>query len=484
MSDIRRAVIFSSLGRYLLMLIGLISSMVIARLLTPSEIGIFAVASSFVMIMAEFRVLGANAYLVREKELTHEKIRSSYGLTLLVSWLMGVVIIAAAFPLAHFFEIEELGVIFILLSLSFFVAPYISIPHAILSRKYKFGLISNVYIVASVVQFIITVLLILYGFSFYSLAIGNLVAILVQAILFLYASRDVSVYRPRFVNMKSIAKVGIYTSLGHVIRKSLQTAPDMVLGKMGTPAEVGLFSRGLGLMVFVTDIIMSGIYPVAAPYLADINNRGDDVVKAYLNASQMITGVLWPVLAVGSVASLPAIRLMFGDQWDFAAPIASIVAAWAMLRAPHVLVPQALITLGHESSMFAKEIIVFIVFLTAIIFGYQKEGMQGVAYGFVVGGVADLIVSALFAKKRINLPIFKHLICLAPSLMVTITCWVAVKGVAYVWPFEEMASFYSFLLILIFLPFSWVLSLFAFRHPLRTELLKFASIFRKDSKIG
>src|SRR5690554_620249 len=107
MASVRRAVIYSSLGRYLLMFIGLISSMIIARLLTPSEIGVFAVASSLVMIMAEFRVLGANAYLIREKELTNEKIRSSYGLTLLVSWFMGLAIIASAFPLAGFFEIKE-----------------------------------------------------------------------------------------------------------------------------------------------------------------------------------------------------------------------------------------------------------------------------------------------------------------------------------------------------------------------------------------
>jgi O-antigen/teichoic acid export membrane protein len=480
MANVRRAVIYSSLGRYLLMVIGLISTMIVARLLSPSEIGTFAVASSLVMIMAEFRVLGANAYLIREKELTDKKIRSSYGLTLLVSWAMGLAIIASSYPLADFFEIEELGVLFIILALSFFVAPYISIPHAILSRKYKFGLISNIYVIAAVAQFVVTVSLVYFGFSFYSLAFGNLAAILTQTILFLYASREVSVYAPRFRDMRAIARVGIYTSLGHMIRKAQHTTPDMVIGKMGTTIEVGLFSRGLGFMVFVTDTIMSGIYPVAAPYLADINNRGDDVVKAYLNASQLITGVLWPVLAVGSVASLPAIRLMFGDQWDFAAPLASIAAMWAMLRAPHVLAPQVLITLGHESSMFAKELIVFLIFLAAIIWGYHIDGIHGVAYGFIIAGLADLIFSALFTKICMGLPMLKHLICLVPSLKITVLCWLGVQGIAYVWPFYETPSILSFLQILVILPLVWILGLFIFKHPLRKEVTKFFGIFRKS----
>ncbi|PCM45657.1 oligosaccharide flippase family protein [Marinobacter sp. ANT_B65] len=479
MANVRKAVIFSSLGRYLLMVVGLINTMIVARLLSPSEIGTFAVASSLVMIMAEFRVLGANAYLIREKELTDEKIRSSYGLTILVSWFMGSMIIAASYPLSDFFEIEEIGPLFMLLSLSFFIAPYISIPHAILSRSYKFGLISNVYFCAAITNITVTVSFIYFGFSFYSLAFGNMASVFVQSVLFLYASRDVPVYMPKFNNMRVIAKIGVYTSLGHVIRKAQHTAPDMVIGKMGTPTEVGLFSRGLGFMVFVSDSIMSGVYPVAAPYLADIKNRGENVSTAYLNASQLITGVLWPVLAVGSVASLPAIRLMFGDQWDSAAPLASIVAVWAMLRAPHVLAPQALITLGHESSMFAKELVVFIIFLVSIILGYQIDGIHGVAYGFVIGGIADLVVSALVTHIRIGLPVFKHMACLVPSLMVTTACWAGVQGIAYVWPFNETPPILSFLQILMVLPLVWILGLFIFKHPLRLELTRIAGIFRK-----
>ena len=138
MASVRLALLYSSLGRYFLMLIGLVSTMVVARLLTPEEIGTFAIASSVVMLMAGFRMLGANAYLVREKELTPEKIRSAYGLTILISWGLGGVVLELAYPLADYFDVAEVAVLFAILSISFIVAPYISIPDALLSREFKF----------------------------------------------------------------------------------------------------------------------------------------------------------------------------------------------------------------------------------------------------------------------------------------------------------------------------------------------------------
>lgn len=76
MSKVRRALLFSFLTRYGGMLIGLASTMIVARLLTPDQIGTFAIASAIVMVISEFRLLGAGMYLVRESEMTEEKVRA------------------------------------------------------------------------------------------------------------------------------------------------------------------------------------------------------------------------------------------------------------------------------------------------------------------------------------------------------------------------------------------------------------------------
>ncbi|MDO6442524.1 oligosaccharide flippase family protein [Marinobacter sp. 2_MG-2023] len=476
MSNVRVALIYSSLGRYALMIVGLINTVVVARLLSPEEIGTFAIASSVVMIMAEFRILGANTYLIREKELTKDKIMSAYGLTLLISWGLGVFVVVAAMPASKFFNIPDLTNIFFILSVSFIFAPYISIPNALLSREYKFKEITIIRLCSSLTNISTTVLFILNGFSYYSLAFGNLSSVLVQFSLYMYFTRSVKVYRPRFADIKPIAKLGIFMSFSHVVRRAHFTIPDMIIGKVGGPGQVGIFSRGLGFMVFVSDALLSGISPVALPYLSDVRKRNESMVKAYTRAAQLIVGVVWPVLAVASVASLPAIRLMFGDQWDSSAPIASVLAFWAMLRASHVLAPQALVAVGKEGAMLLKEIVVLLFFLMLIFSVYPKWGLLGVGYAFIFSGFIDFLVSSYFMKLKVELEFFVYLRSLFSSVVVAASCWMSTYLISCVFPYDTTAPIFSLLQISIVLPVVWISTIFITKHPIKNEIIRLYKI--------
>ena len=452
------------------MAIGLASSMITARLLSPDEIGTFAIASSVVMIMAEFRILGANAYLVRQAELTTKKIRSAYGLTILISWGLGIALALASLPLADFFRVEGLGAVFLILSISFLFAPYISIPDALLTRGYRFREIAIINVASSVIQLTLVVVLIKNGFSFYSLAIGQALSILVKFVLSLYFTREIKVYAPRFTGMKAIAKLGIFVSVSHVVRKAQNTFPDMLIGKLGSPTQVGLFSRGLGFTVFISTLLLSGISPVALPYFSGVANKGEDLVAVYRHASELVAGVVWPVLAVASVASLPAIRLMFGDQWDQAAPFAAVTAFWAILRSAHVLAPKALVAVGKEGSMLTKEIIVFAVFIVATTGAYIKFGSIGVAYAFVFAGLTDFLVSSWFMKHKVGVDFLPYCAGMFSSAVVAVICWSVASALDWYISFADTSPFAVLLYIVGVLPPVWLVSIFLLKHPLRHQM--------------
>lgn len=92
MTSVRKALGFSVLAQSSIQFISFITIAILARLLTPSEIGVFAVASSVAFLAIELRSLGVGQYLIREKEISHEKIRAATGLMMVASWGLAVII--------------------------------------------------------------------------------------------------------------------------------------------------------------------------------------------------------------------------------------------------------------------------------------------------------------------------------------------------------------------------------------------------------
>ncbi|WP_404362231.1 oligosaccharide flippase family protein [Marinobacter sp.] len=467
--SVRKAIIYSSGARYVITFLGLASTMLVSRLLTPEEIGTFAVASAIVMIMSEFRMLGAGGYLVRESEITEDKVRSALGLTVLVSWGLGLLILAFAFPISIFYNLPPLAAIFAILSISFFLAPYMSIPAALLSRKMDFRRQFKVQFFSSLAGFITTIALILAGASYYALAFGQTVIAAVSFVLFSSMKPEGMVWIPRFRGIGEVASFGIFTSLASVFRRLIVTVPDMIIGKMGTTTQVGMFSRGLGFIQFVSTTIVMGIKPVVLPYLSNINRSGGDLNTAYTRASVMLGGITWPVLAVASVVSLPAIRIFFGDQWDAAAPPAAMLAFWAMFRVIHLFSSDLFTALKMEKMLALKEGLIFISYAGGIILAFPS-GLFAIAGVFVAISALDLLVTTMLLFRYAGLAPIRFFGSWFKNVILTLVCWAAA------WTIYNMAGSDSFgiiaalILVAMTLPFVWLIGIIILDHPLKAEI--------------
>lgn len=469
MSKIRQAIFYSFASKYAIRLIGFVSIMLTARLLTPVEIGTFGIASAIVMVISEFRLLGAGSYLVREKEIPTEKIRSALGLTVLISWTSGAAIFASAPWVADFYELPAVEHIFQLLAIPFLLGPYIGIPTALLQRSLEFKALFRISLISVFVGFVSTIGLIMAGFSFYSLALGQLLKACVEFLLITYYRPKEMTWMPLFSGLGNIARFSIFTSVVGLIRRAHVTVPDMVIGKVGTPADVAMYSRGLGFINFVSDTLMSSTNRVALPYLSETRRSGGNITEAYTKASILIGGVLCPVLAVAGVASVPTIRLFFGLQWDAAAPIASWLALWGIFSCMHGLSITLLIAQGCEKILLVKEVFVFVIFVAAIIASYPF-GLEAIAIAFVAIAVLDTLVSALVLRQTIALNIFAFFQAWIGTFAISVVCALVALLIGQVVDFNTPHYWIPILVLASIMPAVWVISLKLFRHPLFGEI--------------
>ena len=462
-SKIKSAFLFSAIGEYSTQILGFISIVIVARILSPDEIGLYAVAGTASILATELSSFGVVQYLIREKDIPEEKIRSVLGMSVMITWSLGILLILSAPYIATFYDKPDIKNILWILSISFFIVPFFGVPFALWKRRLQFHKVAFLNFSAQLVTTVSVIVLVLLDFSYYGLAIGQIIGIFSRLVIILLTKPEGTVWMPKFTLLRGLVKFGFFASLTNVFARFTESVPDLVIGKIGTMADVGHFSRGFGAILFLNKILISAVSPVVLPHLSEVKRSGQSVVDAYLHSMNLVLAFTLPVFAVAGAAAYPMIMALFGDQWVEAVVITSILSIWVMFVSVHSFSGSAFIVSGAEQLMFRSELITSVFRLVAAILT-APHGIEMVAWAMVASGVLDLCVKTMYLKQCMGLMVNRMVPVILPNMLIGFVCWLAAKLIDYIVVFEEANPFQSIAIIALIMPIVWLLLLRITKH--------------------
>ena len=152
MTTVRRSLLLSLAERYFGILIQLISFFVLARLLTPAQIGLYSVAAATIGLAQVVRDFGIGSYLIQETDITPERVRTAFTLTGLISLASFLILVGCAPWLAGFYDHPQLGLILQVLAINFLLIPFSSTALALLRRSMNFKALFWIATVANLIS--------------------------------------------------------------------------------------------------------------------------------------------------------------------------------------------------------------------------------------------------------------------------------------------------------------------------------------------
>jgi O-antigen/teichoic acid export membrane protein len=442
---------------------------VIVRLLTPEELGVFAIVSSLTVLAVDLRFFGTGNFLIKEQEVTEDMKRSVLGVSIVISYLLGLALFFGASSLSNYFEYPDMTLLFQLMSFSFFVAPFVVVPHSLLMKEYNFKSLLIITCVSQIISVLITLYLITLGFSYFSLAITMNVTVIIQLILTYFLASNHLVLRPSLKQIKSILNYGGFNSLAVIFTRLSYVAPDLIIGKMGTAREVAMYSRGLGFMDFLSQVLTMGFRPIALPYLSESIHNKADVNSAYLRATNLLGSICWPIIAVAAFSAYPIIVFLFGDQWVESVPIVAYLGVWMVFKMLHILAPALLLASNNQKLLFYQTASVFVITALAIA-GSFKYGLIAVAQAMALVGIIEFILISYQLKQRLGLNILALLRSLIPNITLTLTCLLATYFLSLTINFTKQDPIFSLgLIALVNIPL-WIILTKVLRLEIYLEL--------------
>ncbi len=466
----RKSLFFSFLDRYASLVIGILSSMVIARLLTPAELGVFSVTMVLLMFVATVRDMGAGQYLVQERDLTTDRIRAVWAVQLGLGLGLACVVLLASYPVSVFYNEPRMRNIMLVVALNYAINPFGSLTYAWLMREMRFESVAVMRFSSSVTGAVVSTWMAWKDFGPISLAFGSLASTVINAMIAVHFRPKSFPWLPGLKEVKRVLTFGSHLTASSIVVTLSNSAPELLLGKLQSLTSAGLFSRANGLVQMFHRLFVDAVGAVCLPWFAKESREQGSFVDPFLKATAYVTAFGWSFCIAVVCLAHPIIRALYGDQWDASVDLTRLIAVAMAFTVPAALCQTALLSSG------AVKVIARVTVLSAL----QSVAFValGASQGLMVLGAAMIVAAAVTATlwlrataKHINLPVFGLLRTLGSSATVALFAGVG-PLIALLTYGAHPASFVMPLVVGGFGGFAgFIAGVIVFHHPLKEEML-------------
>lgn len=174
--------------------IGLISTLILARVLTPDDFGLVAIATIISLFVSSFTQLGSAAYVIRSRRPTRAVLNTAFTLSILIRLLVTVLVIVSIPLTVVFFDESRLTALIVAFCYIILIEGFENPASFLLRRRQEYKPLIKVTIIAKIVSVICAVSIALIYQSYWALVVGLMISSTIQIL----GSYTVYPYLPRF----------------------------------------------------------------------------------------------------------------------------------------------------------------------------------------------------------------------------------------------------------------------------------------------
>lgn len=447
--------------------VNFVVAIILARLLTPSEIGVYSIAYVLVAVAHIFRDFGVATYLVQTKDLTPDKIRSISGVLFATSWLTASILYALSGLAADFYREPGVKKVIEVLALGFVFIPFGAITHNLLTRELKAREQAIASILGVTVFATSSVTLAWLGFSYMTMAWASLLNIIATAIAYLPFRPKYAPWLPSFRGWGKAIHFGTGVLFSNAIKELNTSLPDVVLGRLSNAHAVGIMSRANGTTNLFSMITGPTISYAVLPVLSQKHHAGESIAEPMAKAIAYLTGLGWSALLGTALFAEPILLFLFGPQWLESAPLVHILCAIAFITVPFTFTVQALQAIGRPYLAAVPGAFQLVFSIIAILLLFDQT-LASFAYALLAAHIATLPVYLWLQQRHLGFSIPLFLSALKQSIPLTLAMATLLTTLA--WLLDGQQVWIQIPLVFLVAGVMWCVLVMWLNHPIREEL--------------
>lgn len=381
-----------------LRIITVVRTAFLARLLTPSQFGLFGIATIALAFLEVFLETGVNVFLIQEKSDIKKYIDSAWVVSIARGIVMSLLLLAASPAVANFFNSSSsLGVLMLISVVPLlrgFINPSIVNFHKEIQFHKEFFYRVSLFAVDS----IFTIVIAWWTHSVYSLVIGVILSVLIE----IYISFKFAVPRPKFAfnsnYVKRIFHRGKWVTLFGIFGYLAQEGDTIAVGRLMNTAALGQYNMAYSiatLPIDATEVISPVVFPVYVRISHDIKR----LLRAFIKTTLLLTIATTFACAFIYLFAYQIVSIFLGSQWLTIIPVLKILLIYGILRATFGSASALFLSVGKQKYVSLMTFFrVFGLIITIVPF-IMQWGLVGAAYSVIFSVLLEIPVVIYLVYK-------------------------------------------------------------------------------------
>ncbi|MDY6388242.1 MAG: lipopolysaccharide biosynthesis protein [Fibrobacter sp.] len=324
--DLIHGVFWSAIEKYSGLVMSIFISMVLARLLSPKEYGVVAIATVIISFLQMFCTMGVAPAIIQRDDLNKDDVNSIFTYSILIGLFFAFIFFGCSEVIADIYEEPLLIPVCKILSIQVFFAAANMVPNALMSKNKRFKELARRTLTLQIFSGLTSIYLAWKGAGVYALLVSPIFSAIGIFIWNRLYYKVTITFRLNIEPVKKIFSFSAYQFLFDFFNYFSRNFDKIIIGKYIGINPLGVYEKSYRLMQLPLNNISFVINPVLQPVLRCLQNDHEELNKKYLKLIKFVASLSFPLGVLLSESACEVIRLFYGSKWDSAIPVFEILA--------------------------------------------------------------------------------------------------------------------------------------------------------------
>jgi lipopolysaccharide exporter len=398
--EMAKGAMWMVLMRFAIRALGLVSVFILARLLSPQDFGLVALATSILLAVETLGQFNFEVALIQDQKAGRSRYDTAWTLNLLRAIISALAVACIAGVTADFFGASEIELVVYVLAVVTAMEGLQNIGIVDFRKDLNFRRDFQFMVYQRLFSFCVTLVAAYTLRTYWALVIGIASGRIAGVVL----SYTMHHYRPRLSlkDWRSLLGFSKWLLFNNVLGFIGSKLDVFVIGRMSGMHHVGIYNLAYELASLPSTELSFPIQRAVFPAFSKIADKPDQLRKAYVDGLAVLMLIATPASLGIAILAEPLILFTMGDKWREAIPILQILSIWGIIRLFGANAGAVLLAVGRPRLITIRTMIYVVMIGPLLIGGMVLGGLEGASWGLVIAASINVVLTLAVALPVIG----------------------------------------------------------------------------------